>query len=84
MATTVMDEVGFAKLARRLGHAFATHAEHICNQLLRDLQITCARTIDVDQQPPAQLLVQSMQPVARRRLCDLGEESMHVQQHQRT
>jgi hypothetical protein len=47
-ATAVIDEVRLAKLAGRLSHTFTANTEHVGNQLLCDLQIACARAVDVD------------------------------------
>jgi hypothetical protein len=53
-----MNQTGVMQLARCFGHAFTTHAEHVSNQLLRDLQLVRRGAIDFDKEPAAQLLVE--------------------------
>ena len=57
-ATTVMDQAGVMELACGFCHAFTTHAQHVRNQLLRDLQLVRRGAIYFDEKPAAQLLVE--------------------------
>jgi hypothetical protein len=80
-ATAVMNQAGVMQLARGFRDTFATHTEHIGDQLLGDLKLVRRSTVDLDQQPAAQLLVERVMTIAGRRLRDLREQCLHVQQH---
>jgi len=77
-----MDQAGVVELSCRFRDPFATHAQHVGDHLLRHLKFVGGRTVDLNQQPAAQLLAQRVVTVARGGLRDLREQGLHVQEHQ--
>ena len=53
---------------RGLGHALASHSEHVRYQLLGHAQLVCRETVETEKQPAAQLLVNGVVTIADRRL----------------
>ena len=72
----------FCSVLRGRRHAFAPHAQHVGDQLLRHADIVALHAIQAQQQPAAQALVQRMVPVARCRLRDLRDQCLGVAQEQ--
>src|SRR5476649_1676695 len=80
--TAVMDQTGVMELSSRFRDPFATHAQHVGDHLLRRVDFVGRRTVNLDQQPAAQLLAQRVVTVARSGLRNLRQQRLHVQQHQ--
>ena len=78
----VTDQAGPLQLDRAFGHAFAAHAEHVGDQLLRHHQLVAVQPVQAQQQPAAQLLVERVVPVADRRLRHLRDQRLGVAQQQ--
>src|ERR1700676_2047953 len=87
LASPVTDQPGVLQLPGGFGDAFTTHAEHVGDQFLGHGEFVRLQTIETQQQPPAQLLVDRMMPIAYRRLRHLGDQRLGVAQqevHRRT
>ncbi|MNI44024.1 hypothetical protein D3C73_983750 [compost metagenome] len=82
MPTAVTDQAGFLQMPRRLGHAFAPHAQHIGDQFLRHDDFVGPQAVQAKQQPAAQLLVQRVVPIAHGGLGHLRQERLRVAQQQ--
>jgi nitrogen-specific signal transduction histidine kinase len=76
----ITNDAQLLQLAGRLGDAFAAHAEHVRDELLRHLQLIARETIERQQQPAAQLLFERVMPVADRGLRHLRNERLGVTQ----
>ncbi len=64
------------------GDTHAAHAQHVGDELPRHHEFRLAQTIQTEQQPAAQLLVQRMAAVAHSGLRHLGDEVLRVTQQQ--
>ena len=82
MPAAVANHAELLQLAGRFGHAFAAHAEHVGDQFLRHVQLVRRQTIQAQQQPAAQLLVERMMAVADRGLRHLRDQRLRVAQQQ--
>jgi hypothetical protein len=71
VATRIADDPGLLELQCALGDPFATHAQHVGNQLLRDDQFVALQTIQTQEKPSAKLLAERVVTVPRRP-CELG------------
>ncbi|SIT52025.1 hypothetical protein BN2476_1670002 [Paraburkholderia piptadeniae] len=78
----VVDEAVAVEFAGGFGDAFAAHAEHVGDQLLGDVELGGSAAVGLEQQPSAQLPAQGVMAVAGGRLGDLGEQRVHVEQHE--
>jgi hypothetical protein len=73
VAPRVSDDSGALQLQRRLGHPFASDAEHGGDQLLRHHQFVALCTVEAQQEPSTQLLVQRVAHGRLRHLCHQPE-----------
>src|SRR3990167_477829 len=80
----IADEPRTLQLEGRLRHAFAPHAQHVGDQLLRHHQLVALQAVQAQQQPAAQLLVQRMVAVAHGGPRQLSNERLRVAQQQRS
>src|SRR6202521_59477 len=82
LASLVTDQPGVLQLAGGFGNAFAAHAQHVGDQFLGHGEFVRLQTIEAQQQPSAQLLVDRMMPIAYRRLRHLGDQRLGVAQQE--
>src|SRR6202158_4231915 len=78
----VTDQLGVLQLPGSVGHAFASHAQHVGYQFLSHGELVRSQTIETQQQPPAQLLIDRMMAIAHRRLRHLGDQRLGVAQQE--
>ena len=78
VATAVADEIATLQCARRAGHSDATHAEHVRQKLVRDVELAGMRAIACHQQPASQTRFHQMKSCAGRRLHELCKEDIQV------
>jgi hypothetical protein len=64
--------------AGRFGDAAARNAEHVGNELLRHQDLVRLQTIEAEEQPPAQLLVDGVMAVAHRGLRHLRDQRLRT------
>src|SRR6202790_3165297 len=81
-ASLVTDQPSALQLPGGFGDAFTAHAQHIGDQFLGHGELVRLQTIQTQQQPPAQLLVDRMMPIAYRRLRHLGDQRLGVAQQE--
>jgi hypothetical protein len=67
-----------SQLLRGKRHTFAANTDHVGDQLLSHAQDIVIDSIEAKQQPPANLLLERVMPVAQRGLRCLGPHSLHV------
>src|ERR1700676_4042779 len=79
-ASLVTDQPGVLQLPGGFGDAFAAHAQHVGDQFLGHGEFVRLQAIETEQQPPAQLLVDRMMPIAYRRLRHLDDQRLGVAQ----
>jgi hypothetical protein len=77
-SSRVLDQSRLLQLDRPFGDPFPAHAEHVGDQLLGHDELVAAQTIEAQQQPAAQLLVERMVPIAYRRLRHLSDQRLRV------
>ena len=78
LAAAVLYQAGSLQVSRCLGDTLATHTQHIGNQFLCHGQLVRGQAVEAQEQPAAQLLVQSMMPVAHGGLRHLGQQALRV------
>ena len=81
-SSLVRNDPHFLQFQRRMGHALATHTEHVRNEFLRHGQVVVRQTVHGQQQPAAKLLVDAVVAVAYGGLGDLCDQRLRVAQHQ--
>src|SRR6202158_5835276 len=86
-ASLVTDQPSALQLPGGFGGAFTAHAQHVGDQFLGHGELVRLQTIETQQQPAAQLLVDRMMPIAYRGLRHLCDQRLGVAQqevHRRT
>jgi hypothetical protein len=78
--TGVADNPEILKVACGFGHTFAPHAEHVRDELLRHGQCSAWQPIQGEQQSAAELLVETVVPVADRGLGYLRQQRLRIAQ----
>ena len=63
------------------GDRRAGDAQHVGQELLRELELVAVRSVVGFEEPFRGSLLDLMDAVARHGLCDLGEERLHVRHH---
>jgi hypothetical protein len=81
-AAPVLDDARLLQPAGCLGHPFAANAEHVGDQLLGHGERLVLQSIQGQQQPAAQLLIDGMVAIAGSGLHHLGDQRLGVAQHQ--
>ena len=77
----VFDDPLQLQLARGVGNALASHAEHVGDHFLGDAHVFAGQAVEGHQQPPPDLLVDGVVTVADRGLRDLREQCLVVEQN---
>ncbi|MNL28984.1 hypothetical protein D3C87_1506540 [compost metagenome] len=82
MTASIPNEASLLQMAGGLRDAFAPHAQHVGDQLLRHDQFVGLQPVQAEQKPPAKLLVQRVMAVAHRRLGHLRQQCLRVSKQQ--
>jgi len=83
LSALIPNQTGALQLSSGLRDSFTAHNHHVGNQLLRHGQLIRCQTIQAQQQPPAELLVNLVVvPIADRGLRHLGDHRLGVAQQQ--
>jgi len=80
VATAVRYEALIPQPSGGFGDAFTTHPEHVGHQLLGDDHFVGSSAVEGEQEPPTELLLDGMVPVADRGLAYLRHEGLGVAQ----
>jgi hypothetical protein len=65
---------------RALSDPLAPNAEHVTDQFLRHVELVTPQSIETQQQPATELLIQRVMPIANRGLRHLRNEGLGVAQ----
>ena len=79
-AASIFDEPCALQVSRGFRHALAAHAQHIGDELLSHHENVAVQSVETQQQPAAQLLVEGVMTIAHRCLRHLREQRLGVTQ----